>query len=113
MRLSPPAPRKAPSASSRNLLTSYRSIEPMRVAAYISLVLGLAVAIGLIAWRGFDTVAAAMGALGLGVLLLPLIYAPHIVGAASSWSLLFPEDRRPPFRITLHALWVGISVETM
>jgi putative membrane protein len=85
----------------------------MRVAAYISLVLGLAVSIGLIAWRGFDTVLAAMGALGVGVLLLPLIYAPHILGAATSWSLLFPEGRRPPFRVTLHALWVGISVETL
>jgi putative membrane protein len=77
------------------------------------LILGLAVAIALIAWRGIDTVSAAMAALGAGVLVLPLIYAPHIFGAATSWSLLFPQGRRPAFRVTLHAIWVGISVETL
>ena len=81
----------------------------MRIAAYIGLVLGLAVAIALIAWRGFDTVLAAMEALGVGVMILPVIYAPHIVGAATSWSLLFPKGRRPAFLVTLHAIWVGIA----
>jgi hypothetical protein len=54
----------------------------LRVAAYIGLIIGLAVAIALIAWRGLDTVSSAMEALGVGVLVLPLIYAPHIFGAA-------------------------------
>jgi putative membrane protein len=85
----------------------------LRVAAYIGLIIGLAVAIALIAWRGLDTVSSAMEALGVGVLVLPLIYAPHIFGAATSWSLLFPRGRRPAFRVTLHAIWVGISVETL
>jgi putative membrane protein len=73
----------------------------------------LAVSIALIAWRGFDTVLAAMEALGIGVLVLPLIYAPHIVGAAVSWSLLFPQGRRPRFLVILHAIWVGIATETL
>ena len=64
----------------------------MRATAYIALVIGLAVVIALIAWRGFGTILAAMGTLGIGVLLLPLIYAPHIVGAATSWSLLSPSS---------------------
>lgn len=85
----------------------------MRVAAYIAFVLGLAGAIGLIAWHGFETVSRAMEALGAGVLLLPLIYAPHYFGAAASWSLNFPEGRRPHFLKILRAIWIGISVETL
>lgn len=85
----------------------------MRNSAYIALSIGLAVVICLIAWRGFDTVLAAVATLGFGVFALPLIYSPHIIGAATSWSLLFPEGRRPPFRVTLHAIWVGIAVETL
>jgi putative membrane protein len=85
----------------------------LRTTAYITFVLGLAGAIGLIAWQGFETVAAAMVALGAGVFLLPFIYAPHYFGAAASWSLNFPHGHRPPFRYVLRALWIGIGVETL
>jgi putative membrane protein len=85
----------------------------VRIAAYIAFVLGLAVAIALIAWRGFDFVAAAMLALGSGVFLLPIIYAPHYLGAAASWSLNFPDGRRPAFSKVLRAIWIGIAVETL
>ena len=59
----------------------------MRIAAYIAFVLGLAIAIALVAWQGLETVSQAMLALGAGVLLLPLVYAPHYLGAAASWML--------------------------
>jgi putative membrane protein len=85
----------------------------VRIAAYIAFVLGLAGAIGLIAWHGFATVSLAMEALGAGVLLLPLIYAPHYFGAAASWSLNFPEGPRPAFVKVLRAIWIGIGVETL
>jgi putative membrane protein len=85
----------------------------VRIAAYVAFVLGLAGAIGLIAWHGFETVSRAMEALGAGVLLLPLIYAPHYFGAAFSWSLNFPAGRCPPFPKVLRAIWIGIAVETL
>jgi putative membrane protein len=85
----------------------------MRIAAYIALVIGIAVAIALVVWHGFDTVVASLASLGAGVLLLPLVYTPHIFGAATSWSLLFPLGRRPRFAITLRAIWIGIAVETL
>jgi putative membrane protein len=85
----------------------------VRIAAYIAFVLGLAVAIGLIAWRGFGDVGNAMLTLGYGVFLLPLIYAPHYFGAAFSWSLNFPEGRRLRFPKVLRAIWIGIAVETL
>jgi putative membrane protein len=85
----------------------------VRTAACIAFVLGLAGAIALIAWHGFETVSRAMEALGAGVLLLPLIYAPHYFGAAASWSLNFPIGRRPAFPKILQAIWIGIAVETL
>ena len=85
----------------------------MRIAAYIAFVLGLAIAIALVAWQGFENVEPAMAALGSGIFLLPLIYAPHYFGAAASWSLNFPEDRRPRFPKVLRAIWIGIAVETL
>jgi len=85
----------------------------VRIAAYIAFVLGLSGAIGLIAWQGFATVSDALEALGAGVLLLPLIYAPHYLGAAGSWSLNFPQGRRPEFPKILRAIWIGIAVETL
>jgi putative membrane protein len=85
----------------------------VRTAAYIAFVLGLAGAIGLIAWHGFESVSRTLEALGAGVLLLPLIYAPHYFGAAGSWSLNFPQGRRPRFQKILRAIWVGIAVETL
>ncbi len=85
----------------------------MRVAAYIALVVGLAAAIALIAWRGIDTVAAVVAPLGAGILLLPLIYVPHIFGASTSWSLIFPAGQRPSFPVMLRTIWIGIAVETL
>jgi glycosyltransferase 2 family protein len=85
----------------------------VRIAAYIAFVLGLAVAIALVAWHGFETVSAAMVALGSGVFLLPLIYASHYFGAAASWSLNFPGGKGPRFPKVLRAIWIGIGVETL
>jgi putative membrane protein len=85
----------------------------VRTAAYIAFVLGLAGAVALIAWHGVGTVSKAMEALGAGVLLLPLIYAPHYFGAAASWSLNFPPGRRLAFPNVLRTIWIGIAVETL
>ena len=85
----------------------------MRILTYSALVIGLGLAVLLVAWHGAGTIAAAMATLGASVLLLPLIYAPHLVGAAASWSLLFPAGCRPAFPIVLRAVWIGTSVEAM
>lgn len=85
----------------------------MRVATLGALVTGLAVAIILVAWQGADAVAAAMAALGAGIVLLPAVYVPHLLGAAASWSVLFAPGLRPRFTVALRAVWIGISVETL
>jgi putative membrane protein len=85
----------------------------MKLISYLALVLGLAVAIVLVAWHGFETVAAAMATLGAGMLVLPFVYAPHILGAAISWSQIFLPGTRPAFPVTLRAVWIGLSAESM
>jgi len=85
----------------------------VRIAATLALVLGLALAIVLVVWRGFGTIAGAMATLGVGVFLLPLVYAPHLFGIAFSWRHPVPEAQRPRFAVFLHAVWIGFSVETL
>lgn len=85
----------------------------MRILTYSALVIGLGLAILLVGWQGVGAVTAAMAALGASVLLLPFIYAPHLAGAAASWSLLFPEGSRPAFPVMLRSVWIGTSVEAM
>ncbi len=85
----------------------------MRLATYMTFLAGLAAVTALVAWRGFGAVASTLATLGAGVLLLPLIYAPHIAFAASSWSLLFRPGRRPPYLAMLRAMWIGMSVESL
>lgn len=85
----------------------------MRIIPYVALVTGLGIATALVAGSGFDTVVAAVTRLGAGVLLLPAIYALHLLGAAASWGLLFPHGVRVAFSRLLRAVWIGTSVEAM
>ncbi len=85
----------------------------MKLAAYVALLAGLAVALALIASQGVTAIATALGALGAGVLLMPAVYLPHVAGAAASWSRLFPPDRRPAYAVALRAMWIGLSSETL
>lgn len=85
----------------------------MKVVSYLALVFGLAAALALLSWHGFETVAAAMVTLGVGILALPFIYAPHMLGATISFSQIFPPGTRPAFPVMLRAVWIGLSVESM
>ena len=85
----------------------------MKRLAIIGLLLGLAVVTLLVAWQGFGTVAAALAALGAGVLLLPLAFLPHLVFAAASWGLLFQPGGAPAFAQSLRAMWIGLSIDTL
>jgi glycosyltransferase 2 family protein len=85
----------------------------MRLVTGIALLAGLALVTVLVAWYGFRTVALAMSTMGAGVLLLPLVYAPHLAGGAASWRLQFLPGRQPPFFAALRALWIGLSIETL
>ena len=85
----------------------------MKLIGTSALVLGLAAVIALVAWHGIGTVAAALASLGIAVLALPLLYAPHIAGAAFSWRQIFPQSVLPRFAVILRAMWIGLAAESL
>ena len=82
----------------------------MKLWIIVSLIAGLAIVIGLIAWQGVDTVAEMLTAGGWLLLLLGLFYLIPIALAALSWGRLFPERSAPSFPALARAAWVGLSV---
>ena len=85
----------------------------MKTVAAISLALGLTAIVALLAWRGFASVGAIFATMGAGVLLLPLIWLPHVSIAAISWRMLFAPGRGPRLRHAAQALWVGHGLGTL
>ena len=82
----------------------------MNKASTIGMLLGLAVVTALVVWQGVATVGGALASIGWGMLLLLLVFPPHLVLGAISWRLLFEAGRAPPLGTTLYALWIGGSV---
>lgn len=82
----------------------------MRKAGRIAFVLGLAAAIALIAWVGFDVIARAIERAGWRALSLPLIFILPLSLAAWSWRLVTPESARPSVMEGLRATWIGLGV---
>ena len=78
--------------------------------AGVATTLGLALAVGLIAWQGLDAVTAVLAVGGWSLaLLVPYQLAP-IVLAALSWRPLLPEAPRGGLAELSVASWIGLSV---
>lgn len=76
----------------------------MKTWVTLGFLLGLSGIVTLVAWQGFDTIAAALASLGWGVFLLPLVFLPHLALAALSWRLLFRPKQTPPLASVFRAL---------
>ncbi len=85
----------------------------MKTWVTLGFLLGLSGIVTLVAWQGFDTIAAALASLGWGVFLLPLVFLPHLALAALSWRLLFRPKQTPPLALVFRAMWIGLSVDTL
>ncbi len=85
----------------------------VRVATWLGLFAGLAVATALVAWQGFEAVGALLREGNWPLLLVSVFALPTFVLGAVSWRLLFPPERTPSFRSCLHALWIGFSVNVV
>ena len=67
----------------------------MKKIAFPALFLGLALAIGVIAWQGLDDVGAALSRAGLPLLWLVPYYLIPLGLAGAAWYVLFPAGTRP------------------
>ena len=78
--------------------------------AYAALTIGLALAIGLIAWQGLDAVAAVLAVGGWSLVLLGLYQLAPLLLATLSWrQLLGPTPSRGLVEL-IAVTWIGLSV---
>lgn len=85
----------------------------MKTSSMIGFLLGLAALTAMLAWQGLDRVAQGFAAAGWGIVLLALVYLPHLLLTTASWWLLFPAGRVPRFRELVHAKWIGGSINIL
>jgi putative membrane protein len=82
-------------------------------AASLFGILGLAAAIGLIAWQGYAPVMQAFAAAGWGIMLTSLFHAVPMALAVLGWRMLWPGKTRPSFGFMFLAMWVRAGVNNM
>ncbi|MSQ68944.1 MAG: TIGR00374 family protein [Gammaproteobacteria bacterium] len=83
----------------------------MTRAALLSLSLGLALFIGLIAWQGFTPIASALALAGYGVLAIAAFHLVPLVIDAGAIHVLGPPER--PFGAAVRVRWGGESVNSL
>ncbi len=82
----------------------------MKTTSTIGMLLGLAVVTALIGYQGAATVAGFVASTGWGIVLLMLLYLPHLAISTVSWRLLFAAGRVPGYGEAMYAKWIGGSV---
>lgn len=82
----------------------------MRNTAYAALSFGLALAIGLIVWQGFDTVAAVLAVGGWSLLILGFYQIAPLFLATLSWQPLLEPGARERLGSLSVVTWIGLSV---
>lgn len=83
-----------------------------RAAAFFG-ILGLALAIGLVIWQGYDQVLAAFAAAGWGIVLANLFHLVPLTLASYAWILLWPGRRRPSLGFMTYVMWVRAGVNNL
>lgn len=92
--------------------------ELKRTLRWLAFLIGLGAIAALVAWQGVGDVAEGLAAAGPGILLVFLIYVPHMVLAAWSWGMMFAPARAggaaPPGLFSLtRAIWLGGAVNAL
>jgi putative membrane protein len=85
----------------------------MKSASIIGLLVGVAILIWLVAWRGVGEIADLLVRSGWSLLLVPLIWAPTLLMTTTSWQCLFAPGQVPSFRNAFLAQWMGRAVNTL
>ena len=82
----------------------------IRILALPAFVLGIALAVAIVAWQGVDVLADAFARAGLRLFVLVPYFAPSLVLAALAWRTLMPPAARPGMGPILLGNWIGTSV---
>lgn len=82
----------------------------MRKLLLPAFLLGLTLAIGIVAWQGLGEVAEALSRAGFRLLwLVPLFLMPLFLSALA-WAVIFPEGTRPSLQRLCTATWIALSI---
>ncbi len=81
-----------------------------RNLAVPAFVAGIALAVAIVAWQGFDVLADALARAGFRLFVLVPYFAPSLVLAALAWRTLMPPAARPGMGPILVGNWIGFSV---
>ena len=85
----------------------------MRVAGFSALIAGIGAIIALVLYQGAGDVAAAIAAVGWGLVFVILSRLLPIALDGYVWRLLFPKDTPRPVLLLLWARWIGEGVNTL
>lgn len=85
----------------------------MRLSLLIASLLGLALAVGLIAWYGFAPVLRAVEAVGWGAALVALVRVVETSGAGLAWWLILPDAPSRLARICMLLRWLRESINCL
>jgi len=83
-----------------------------RAAAFFG-ILGLAAAVGLIVWQGYDQVLAAFARAGWGIVVANLFHIVPMVLASYAWTLLWPGRTRPSLLQMSFIMWIRAGVNNL
>lgn len=85
----------------------------MRTTTYLSIALGLALFVALVAYYGVGDLAAAVAAAGWGLLWVAAYRSVTLGANTVAWRVLFPSGARPGFAGLLRLRWIGESVNSL
>lgn len=85
----------------------------MKTSAWVALLLGTSLFLGLVLWQGADSIAAAFRTAGWRLLLLPLFYPPYLALRLLSLRLFYRPGRAPRFGPLVWAMWIGQSINAL
>ncbi len=75
--------------------------------------LGVALFIGLLAYRGFAPVSAVVATSGWGLLVITMFHVGPLAADAVAWRVLFEDNRPLPILPALRIRWIGESVNQL
>lgn len=85
----------------------------LRLVTYLAMFAGIAVMVALLVVQGLDQILGLLADVGLGLLLMPLIWMPSQFFYAWSWQLLFAPGRAPGFWRCLWATFMARAVNNL
>lgn len=84
-----------------------------RLFAYLGLIAGLALLIGLVLWQGMLDVWFLLSTSGWQLLLLPVIWIPNFLFAGEAWRQMFPLQQRPTLGQGIAGIWMARAVNNL